>query len=430
MSGLRKPLTVVRGTAVMLNIVVGAGLLALPGLAFRDAGPYAFLSWVFCAVAAAPLLGVFLILGRRYPDAGGVARFAELAFGRPGYAAASLVLLGAVVFGLPSIALTGGHYAALLTGGSPHLAALALLLAATLMHVLSSTMVARANTVLAGVTITAITGLLLAGLLLLPAGEGNIAPLVRPSVGEMAIIFSPFMMIFFAFTGWEVAAGLSEEFKRPKRDFPLAMAGSFVITVLLYLGVALLVQRLSPARDFETAFAQVAEAALGPLGSQATALLATVVIFANLSGAIWAVSRLVFSLSRERFLPTALQKTRGGTPWLAVAATTCALTLVLSLDWLGYIGLGRMLALAGQNFLVLYGIAALGLLREARRWPERILSLLIFAVVAGMVALQGPSALYPAALLLAGVILGAGSARGEVAAANLLGEKGAASPRV
>jgi amino acid efflux transporter len=210
----------------------------------------------------------------------------------------------------------------------------------------------------------------------------------------------------------------------------LAMAGSFVITVLIYLGVALLVQRLSPAQGFETAFAQIAEAALGPLGSRATALLATVVIFANLSGAIWAVSRLVFSLSRERFLPTALQKTRGGTPWLAVAATTCALTLVLALDWLGYLGLGQMLALAGQNFLVLYGIAAIGLLRNARAWPEHALSLMVFAIVAGMVALQGPSALYPAALLLAGIALGSGGARGEVPAANLLTENGTASPRV
>ena len=413
MSGLRQPLTVVRGTAVMLNIVIGAGLLALPGLAFRDAGPYAIFSWAFCAVAAAPLLGVFLILGRRHPDAGGVARFAQLGFGRPGYAAASLVLLGAVVFGLPSIALTGGHYAALLTGESPHVAALALLLAATLMHVLSSTMVARANTMLAGVTLAAITGLLLAGLFLLPAQADVIAPIERPSIGGMAIIFSPFMMIFFAFTGWEVAAGLSEEFQRPERDFPLAMAGSFAITVVIYLGVALLVQRLSPTQGFETAFAQIAEAALGPLGSKATALLATVVIFANLSGAIWAVSRLVFSLSRDRFLPVALQKTRGGTPWLAVAATTCALALVLTLDWLGYLGLGRMLALAGQNFLVLYGIAAIVLLRHARAWPERLLSLLVVAVVTGLVAVQGPSVLYPALLLLVGLALGTGGVRGE-----------------
>jgi amino acid efflux transporter len=105
-------------------------------------------------------------------------------------------------------------------------------------------------------------------------------PLLQTESGPEGLDFRmpcqpiPFMMIFFAFTGWEVAAGLSEEFKRPERDFPLAMADSFVITVLLYLGVALLVQRLSPTRDFETAFAQVAEAALGPVGSQATALLA------------------------------------------------------------------------------------------------------------------------------------------------------------
>ena len=55
-----------------------------------------------------------------------------------------------MAFGLPSIALTGGLYAALVVGGSPNVIALVLLLAATLVHVLSSDFVARANMVLAG----------------------------------------------------------------------------------------------------------------------------------------------------------------------------------------------------------------------------------------------------------------------------------------
>src|SRR5690606_29134926 len=161
---LKQPLTFLRGTAVMLNIVVGAGLLALPGLAIKQAGSLAFVSWIVCAVAAMPLLAVFVVLGRRYPDAGGIAHFAQMAFGRQGYAAASLVFLGAVAFGLPSIALTGGHYAALLIDASPHLLAIALLCAATFMHLLSSNMVARANTALAGATLLAIFSLIAVGL--------------------------------------------------------------------------------------------------------------------------------------------------------------------------------------------------------------------------------------------------------------------------
>ena len=57
MSSLQKSLTTFSGTALMMNMVVGAGLLSLP------------------------LIAVFVIMGRRYPNAGGVAHFAAQAFG-------------------------------------------------------------------------------------------------------------------------------------------------------------------------------------------------------------------------------------------------------------------------------------------------------------------------------------------------------------
>ncbi len=51
--------------------------------------------------------------------------------------------------------------------------------------------------------------------------------------------FLPFMMLFFAFTGWEVAAGISEEFKRPEIDFPRAMFCSFshCLHIVFYDGI-------------------------------------------------------------------------------------------------------------------------------------------------------------------------------------------------
>ena len=220
MSGLHKPLTVLRGTALMLNIVVGAGLLALPGLAYRAAGSFALLSWVGCAFVAAPLAAVFVILGRTYPNAGGIAHFAQHAFGRPGYGAASLIFLGAVILGLPSIALTGGHYATLLVDASPHVLAICLLVVAALLHILSSAVVARANAVLAGVMVACVLGLVISAFVLLPDAPADNRPVFPATLEEWAKAAAPFMMVFFAFTGWEVAAGLAEEFQDPRRDFP------------------------------------------------------------------------------------------------------------------------------------------------------------------------------------------------------------------
>jgi len=120
MGEIRTSLTALRGTAVMLNIVLGAGLLSLPGLAVLQAGENALTVWLACALASVPLLAAFAVIGRRYPDQGGLAKVAGMAFGRFGRALITYLFLGAVLFGLPSIALTGGYYANAMIGGSPH----------------------------------------------------------------------------------------------------------------------------------------------------------------------------------------------------------------------------------------------------------------------------------------------------------------------
>ena len=405
MSGLKKPLTFISGTSLIFNIVIGAGLLALPGLAFKQAGEFALLSWIVCAVVSLPLLTIFILLGRKFPNAGGVAHFTQKAFGNRGYIASSLVFLGAVTFGLPSIALTGGYYASGLAGGSAHMIALVILFTSALMHLLSSTFVARVNTIMSALIIVTIFSIIGFGYFSM-APETSAAPInFFPDSSQISIVFAPFMMIFFAFTGWEIAAGLSEEFKNPKRDFALAMIASFLLAVSLYLSIAFIVQQSNISGSYETAFAQIASNALGAKGRLIISLVATLIIFANLSGAIWAVSRLIFSLSRESFLPEALQKTANGSPYFALVLTTAIIAGVIILDWIGFLGLEAMLLLAGQNFLVLYGLAAAAYFRVSNSRAERLLAVVAVIIVISLVAVQGLFAFYPVTLIVTGIIL-------------------------
>jgi len=60
---LKPTLTVLRGTGLMMNIVVGAGLLALPGLTVAVAGDQALWAWLVCAMASLPLLLVIIGIG-------------------------------------------------------------------------------------------------------------------------------------------------------------------------------------------------------------------------------------------------------------------------------------------------------------------------------------------------------------------------------
>jgi amino acid efflux transporter len=379
MSELKQMLTVLRGTGLMLNIVVGAGLLALPGLTVAIAGDQALWAWLVCAIAAVPLLLVFVILGGRHPDAGGIAHFVKLAFGDAGYVAASLIFLGAVAFGLPAIALTAGHYVTAITGGPPALIACAIVIIAALSLTTTPDTAAR----------------------LWSTAVKNISPVANIS---LPVVLAPFMMIFFAFTGWEVASGLSEEFRNPQRDFPRAMLLSFAIATGLYLAMAFLAQTASNIESHEAVFVDILGARFGAIGGIVVAAIATLVITANLLGAIWAVSRMVFALSRDGNLFFRLQVSGSGTPISSVALTSFVILLVLAADVIDLLNIETMLAIAGQNFFILYGLAGFTLFRHARHLHERIVAGLSILVVCSLLMTNDLlSLLYPAVLGLFGI---------------------------
>lgn len=400
MADLTKAIGPWRGTAMMLNIVLGAGLLTLPGLAVRTAGPAALLVWLVCAAAAVPLLVVFATLGRAFPDAGGLATYLKHGFGDAGYVCATFLFLGAVAVGLPAIALTGGYYAAAALGGPPTLYAALLIGGAMLANLVSTETASRVNAALASAIVAILLVVAVAGWIAVrPDLAGvTVLPSAMPST---AVLGMTLMMVFFAFTGWEVGANLGGEFRNPARDFPLAIALSFVIAVALYLVLAVIVAAASPAAASEAPFAAIFEARFGPAAGRAISLVSVLMIFANLSAALWAVSRMVYSAAGEGLLPQDLSRLSAGAPLRAVALTTAVLLAVVLTAAAGLIDLGRLLGAAGQNFLLLYAGAALALVRLARRPGHSILGWFCVALVAGLLAVRGLGGLYYPALLVA-----------------------------
>jgi len=397
---LSKTLTTFRGTAILLNIVIGAGLLTLPGLAIKEAGPNAFYAWIICAIVAAPLLFIFILLGRLYPNAGGIAFYAQRALGSFGRRCAAFLLLGAIIFGLPSIALTRGHYLASVVPGSPFFYAVVLLIGSTLPHFIAGDGAGRAMSILA-------SGVLVSVIIFLVIGYFGIGSTNASGVADTIdwrAALTPFGLIFFAFTGWEIGAGIAEEFINPHRDFPRAMALSFLIVTVLYLAVAYVAAYTDIVGHWEAPFVSFVQPALGQNGAIMVALIAAIIVFANLSGALWGVSRLVYSLARDFILPAALAKTTGGKPLRAVSLTASVLILVLILYRFELFSLEAMIDVAGQNFLILYGLAALSLYILTDNTLFRLLAGSVMAIVVGILSIQGIKLLYPIGLVALAIL--------------------------
>jgi len=269
------------------------------------------------------------------------------------------------------------------------------------------------NAIFASLVLVFIIGLAVVGWLVVPPDTPAIS-VSQTKNPEMRQFGLAFMMVFFAFTGWEVSANLGEEFRNPRRDLPLAMALSFAVAVALYLVLALVVARAGEAGSGPAPFAQIFGDAFGWWGSFVVSAVTVLLILANLSAATWAVSRMVYSAARDGLLPRTIARIRGDVPLSAVILTVLTLLSVVALVGMGLLDLSQILAAAGQNFLLLYAGAAASLMRLEQKAVYRAVSLLCLALVGALLAgRSGEGIAYPAGLLAISLLLAALTGRDQ-----------------
>ena len=125
-------------------------------------------------------------------------------------------------------------------------------------------------------------------------------------------------VVFFAYTGFEAVANLSEETKRPGRDLPLGLLGTLGVATALYIGVTLVVvgmvkyTHIDEGAPIADAFDQVHLGWAAALVSIAAVAGLTSVILVDLV----TVSRIGFAMGRDGLLPQSVAKVspRTGTP--------------------------------------------------------------------------------------------------------------------
>src|ERR1700744_3897680 len=131
-------LSVPRGIALYVGALLGPGLLLLPGLAARPAGPASIVAWAGLLVVSALFALVFAAMGRAHPQANGVAGYAAAGLGPTAGRVVSWCFLAGVIGGAPVVCLIGASYVTGVTGGG--LLARCMIGAALLLVVLALTL--------------------------------------------------------------------------------------------------------------------------------------------------------------------------------------------------------------------------------------------------------------------------------------------------
>jgi amino acid efflux transporter len=398
---LVRGVTLPQGTALYLGAVLGTGVIALPALAAKVAGPASLIAWLVLVLASVPLAATFATLGARYPDAGGVSTYARRALG-PGAAAVVgwCFYLSSTIAG-PGSAMLGAGYVAVALGGG-RTTVLVCVAAALLI-------VAVANWF--GVRLSGRVELLLAGLLLV-----LLAAAVLTSVPRMRLSnLHPFAphgwlgvgqaagLLVWSFAGWEAITYLAAEFRQPRRDLPRATAIALVIVGVSYVAIAgatLLVLGRA-AGTSQAPLGQLLATGLGGSARALTAVVAVILTLGVMNPYCAGSAKLGAALGRDGAMPGWLSRgsQAGEVPRRSLLLQTGLSLLVLLVVALTGSGPQPLLLATNGCLLVVYAIgtiAAIRLLPGQR--AARAAALVGFVISLGLLAATGLYLVVPAVI--------------------------------
>jgi amino acid efflux transporter len=296
-----RSLGVLHGSALYVGALIGPGLLLVPALAAEAAGAASIVAWAALIVLSAPLAITFAALGVRHPVAGGVSAYVREGLGEGAAAVTGIWFLTAVLLGAPAVSLIGGYYVADLTGSGTTVAALTglamfgtVLTANALGLRVSAGFQLALSSVLVAVVAVAVS-------VALPERGGDnwspFAPHGWWAVGTAANI------LMWLFVGWEGAAQLAGEFRRPTRDLPRAVLVAFAVVTILYAGLAVATIGVSAGTDSRVPLADLISIGFGELGRDATAVLAVALTMGTMNVYTAGAAKLAAALGASGALP-------------------------------------------------------------------------------------------------------------------------------
>jgi APA family basic amino acid/polyamine antiporter len=319
--------------ASIINIVVGAGIFAVPGALAACIGPYAPLAFLVCAVAVGSVAICFAEGGSRVPTSGGAYGYIEAAFGPlTGYVAGTLLWSGD--------ALACGGVAAALADVAVSILPppfMAPARAAVIIGVIGGIALVNIGGVARGSQLinAATTLKLIPFVIFLIAGAGaihtaNFLQTVQPSTQGLG---RAVILALFAFTGMETPLSASGEVEQPARTIPRALAMAMLSVTLLYIAIQVVAQGIlgSSLAHSTTPLAD----AMGRISPALRLLMlagAALSMFGWIGSDILGSPRILFAFARDGLLPRALGRVhaRSHAPHIAIllyAALAIALAL-------------------------------------------------------------------------------------------------------
>jgi amino acid transporter len=379
--------------------IIGSGWLFGALSASSIAGPAALISWVIGGGAMLLLALVHAELGGMFPVAGGSARFPHYAFGSLiGFAGGWFAFLGAVTTApieveaaiqyassyISGLTQTSGGVPVLTTTG--YVVAAALMLLFSVVNVMGVKWLSESNKAIVWWKIF-LPVFTVVVLLVTALHTGNLND--HAAGGFMPFGWKGVFLavasggVIFSYLGFEQAIQLGGESKNPRRNIPIAVIGSMVIGVILYIALQiaflLAIDPSSLSKGWDAVSFGGKGAVFGPFAGLATALglswLATLiyidaVISPGGTGLLYVgtSARLSFGMGRNNYIPRGFAALSArGVPVLAIVFSF----LLGMIVFLPFPGWQDLVGFISSATVLAYATAPLAMGALRRQEPDR-----------------------------------------------------------
>ncbi|TAN35466.1 MAG: amino acid permease [Candidatus Methanoperedens sp.] len=317
---LKRELGLLEVTLSGIGIILGAGIYALIGKAAGLAGNSVWLSFAIASLIAVFTGLSYAELSSMFPKASAEHEYVRNAFGRKlAFVIGWLIILSGVI-GAATVALGfGGYFNAFFkVPVIPSAIVLIVALSFLLFYGIKET-----------------TRFVIIATLIETAGLVIVIFIGLPYLGKVDYFEMPYgwtgvfqasALVFFAYTGFEGIVKLSEETKSPEKTIPKGLILAIVVSIFLYITVALSAVSVMGWERLSTSDAPFADLAFLAFGSNAFILLTAIALFATANTVLMMMlgsSRIIYGMADSRTFPAILASvhTSRRTPWTAILVT-------------------------------------------------------------------------------------------------------------
>lgn len=380
---LRRELSSVDATAVVIGAIVGVGIFFTPSRVAALAGSGSLAMWTWAIGGVIALLGAltFAELGAMVPRAGGQYELLRDAYGpATGFVyvvcnatatqAGAIGVIALVCVDNVAVAITGTVLEPLPTLGC----AILLTSGIALANAAGVRWGARIQNLTVVAKLATLVAVALVALFVPPVASPELVPepqpSLHPSFHPMGAIAAALVPTLFTFGGWQQVLWMGGEVEQPERNLPRAILGGVVVVVAVYLianWAYLELLGFAGVAESETLAADAIAVAHADAGRRGVAVAVAISALGVLNAQLLTGPRLLYALARDGRLWPSLGRVhaRTGSPVPAIAVL--AISAIVLLIAAGKDGVDRLLTgvvLVDAVFFALTGLASLVLARK------------------------------------------------------------------